>query len=75
MVIMSLCSTFHTIYIARTVCLQHAQEGRKSSALVTGRGDVQISRCLSHFYVCVIEWLCVCSERNYGRPNLTLWEV
>lgn len=69
LVIRSLCSTFHTIYIAMNylfVVCSGGQRWKRSCGCQKMCESLSLSLSL-HF--------CVCAMRNYGRPNLTLWEV
>ena len=71
LVIRSLCSTFHTFTLLWIVCLWHAQEGRDGNTLAATSTNLSLTVSLT----CVCMCVCVHTMRNYGRPNLTLWEV
>lgn len=82
-VIMSLCGTFHTIYIAMN-CLFAACSGEQRWKHSCGcQKYLQISLYLSHFYVCVNACLCVCFQELWqtkldsvgGVNSITLFFV
>jgi len=59
-VIMSLCSTFHTIYIAMNCLFAACSEGQRRKHSCGCQKDVRISFYLSHIYIRVSVCLCVC---------------
>lgn len=62
-VIMSLCSTFHTIYIAMYCLFAACSGGQRWKHSCGCQKDVRISLSLdlSHFYICVSVSVCVCA--------------